>query len=60
MARRHTLPRAGKDSTQTLYDVLIAIGVCITFIGIFSTSYMAILEGANAPFQAWITGTTFF
>ena len=60
MARRRTLPRPGTESTQNVYELLIAIGVCITFAGIFSTSYLALLEGARAPFQAWITGSTFF
>lgn len=60
MARRRTLPRPATNSTQDLYELLIAVGVCITFAGIFSTSYLAILEGARAPFQAWITGSTFF
>ena len=60
MARRRTLPRPATNNTQNLYELLIAVGVCITFAGIFSTSYLAILEGARAPFQAWITGSTFF
>ena len=60
MARHRALPRALSDNTRKHYELLIAIGVCITFAGIFSTSYLAILEGARAPFQAWITGSTFF
>ena len=60
MARRRTLQRALTDNTRNHYELLIAIGVCITFAGIFITSYLAILEGARAPFQAWITGSTFF
>jgi len=60
MARRRTLTRVLTNSTRKSYDLLIAIGIFITFAGIFSTSYLAILEGARAPFQAWITGNTIF
>lgn len=60
MARRRALPGALTNSTRNRYDPLIVIGICITFTGIFSTSYLAILEGARAPFQAWITGSMMF
>lgn len=60
MARRRVFSNPEAENPKNLYEALIAIGICITFAGIFSTSYLAILEGTRAPFQAWITGGTFF
>ena len=60
MARRRFFPSPETESAQQLYQALIVAGVGIAFIGIFSTSYLAITQGIKEPFDAWIAGSIYF
>ena len=60
MARRRFFPSPETESARQLYQALIVAGVGITFIGIFSTSYLAITQGIKEPFDAWIAGRIYF
>ena len=60
MARRRFFPSRETESAGQLYQALIVAGIGITFIGIFSTSYLAIMQGIKEPFDAWIAGRIYF
>ena len=60
MARRRFFPSPETESARQLYQALIVAGVGIAFIGIFSTSYLAITQGIKEPFEAWIAGRLYF
>ena len=60
MARRRFFPSPETEAAQQLYLALIVAGIGITLIGIFTTSYLAIAEGASAPFEDWLSGQSFF
>ena len=60
MARRRFFPSPETESAKQLYQALIVAGVGIAFIGIFSTSYLAITQGIKEPFDAWIAGSIYF
>ena len=60
MARRRFFPSPETESARQLYQALIVAGVGIAFIGIFSTSYLAIAQGIKEPFDAWIAGRIYF
>ena len=59
-ARRRFFPSPETESAKQLYQALIVAGVGVAFIGIFSTSYLAITQGIKEPFDAWIAGSIYF
>lgn len=60
MARRRFFPGPETESARQLYQALIVAGVGIAFIGIFSTTYLAMTQGIREPFEAWIAGRIYF
>ena len=60
MARRRVFPSPETRAAQKLYELLIVTGVGIAFLGMATTCYLAMSEAATAPFDAWISGQTFF
>ncbi len=60
MARRRVFPSPETRAAQKLYESLIVTGVGIAFLGMVTTCYLALSEAATAPFDAWISGQTFF
>ena len=60
MARRRVFPSPETRAAHKLYESLIVTGVGIALIGMATTCYLALSEAAIAPFDAWISGQTFF
>ncbi|WP_137024958.1 hypothetical protein [Synechococcus sp. UW179A] len=60
MARRRVFPSPETRAAQKLYESLIVTGVGIALIGMATTCYLALSEAAIAPFDAWISGQSFF
>ncbi|BEV36246.1 hypothetical protein [Synechococcus sp. M16CYN] len=60
MTRRRFFLDSEATATQKFYQILVITGVGITLVGVFTTCYLAIIESARAPFEAWISGKIFF